>query len=103
MVAALVGVVEDDHVAGLEGGATGDGRPHRSGHRPQMYRDMCRLRQHLRAIHFVEKNGTAKIQPFFDIRAIGGAAKRHPHLLRHRSKQMPKNSQRRRVDHRITQ
>ena len=59
----------------------GDGRLHRGGHRAQVDGDMGGLGQHLWPICPFDKEGAAKVEPFFDVGAIGGPAECNTHLL----------------------
>ncbi len=87
VVAAEVGVIEDDDITGPEGCAALDGRAHRGGHRSQMDGDMGRLSQHRRLLA-AEEHGATIVEPLLDIGAIGRAAERDAHLLGDRSEQV---------------
>lgn len=90
MIPPLVRVVDDDDVAGGEGGAVGDGGLDGGGHGPQVDGDMGGLGQQTAV---AQKHGTAKIEPLFDVGAVGGALQRHPHLLSDGGKEIGENGQ----------
>ena len=73
MIPPLIRVVEDDHVAGAQGGATGNGGADGGGHGPQMDGDVGRLGQQRRPFP-TQKDGATVVEPFLDVGAIGGAS-----------------------------
>ncbi len=92
MVAALIRVVEDDHIAGAQGGAAGDGGADGGGHGPQMDGDVGRLGQQRRP-RPAQKDGATVVEPLFDVGAIGSAAERDAHLFGHGGEEVVEDGQ----------
>lgn len=85
MIAALIRVIEDDDIARGKGGAVLDGGLHGGRHRAQVDGDVGGLGQHSA---IAQENGAAKVEPFFDVGAVGGASQGDAHFFGNGGKKM---------------
>ena len=96
MCAAEVGVVEEDDVAGSEGGAVTNRRADGGRHRAEVDGDVRGLREQL---PISREQRTRVIPPLFDVRGIAGAPERDAHLLGHGGEEVLEDFEADRVGH----